>query len=67
MKAEHIELYEQALEHEQKQANKWFTEANNLLAQFRMAQSHYKHHRDERDRLQNLVVRWKGQTNGNRI
>ncbi|MGU3372659.1 hypothetical protein [Bacillus mycoides] len=61
MKAEHIELYEQALEHEKGQANKWFSEVNNLQAQLRMAESHYKQHTDERYRLQNLVVRWKWQ------
>ncbi|WP_179884264.1 hypothetical protein [Bacillus toyonensis] len=49
MKSEHIELYEQG------QASKWFCEVNNLEAQ-----SHYKHHTEERDRLQNLVTRWKG-------
>lgn len=63
MKAEHIELYEQALHHEQGQASKWFCEVNNLEAQLQIAKSHYKHHMEERDRLQNLVVRWKG--NGN--
>ncbi|ACH42278.1 hypothetical protein PDJ82_25285 [Bacillus cereus group sp. TH43LC] len=65
MKAEHIELYEQALSHEQGQASKWFCEVNNLEAQLQIAKSHYKHHTEERDRLQNLVTRWKGQTNGN--
>ncbi|MDR4987191.1 hypothetical protein RGU74_27225 [Bacillus cereus] len=60
MKAEHIELYEQALEHEQGQASKWFCEVNNLEAQLQIAKSHYKHHTGERDRLQNLVTRWKG-------
>ncbi|MGG5737761.1 hypothetical protein [Bacillus cereus group sp. IBL03679] len=63
MKAEHIELYEQAFEHEKKQANKWFSEVNNLQAQLRMAESHYKHHTEEKYRLQNLVKRWKGQGN----
>ncbi|WP_426940703.1 hypothetical protein ACQCPO_30585 (plasmid) [Bacillus mycoides] len=63
MKAEHINLYEQALTHEQGQASKWFCEVNNLEAQLQIAKSHYKHHTEERDRLQNLVVRWKGQGN----
>ncbi|OUB55571.1 hypothetical protein [Bacillus thuringiensis] len=63
MKAEHVELYEQALNHEQGQASKWFCEVNNLEAQLQIAKSHYKHHMGERDRLQNLVVRWKGQEN----
>ena len=63
MKAEHIELYEQALHHEQGQASKWFCEVNNLEAQLQIAKSHYKHHTEERDRLQTLVTRWKGQKN----
>ncbi|MGI0534971.1 hypothetical protein KFD70_22030 [Bacillus pfraonensis] len=61
MKTEHIDLYEQALNHEQGQANKWFCEINNLRAQLQMAESHYKHHKEESERLQTLVMRWKGQ------
>ncbi|PGX99901.1 hypothetical protein COE15_14590 [Bacillus cereus] len=63
MKAEHIELYAEALNHEQGQANKWFCEINNLRAQLQMAESHYKHHKEESERLQTLVMRWKGQGN----
>ncbi|PFQ42795.1 hypothetical protein COK05_24410 [Bacillus cereus] len=63
MKAEHIELYEQALHHEQGQSSKWFCEVNNLEVQLQIAKSHYKHHTEERDRLQNLVTRWKGHKN----
>ncbi|MBD5798189.1 hypothetical protein BHU24_21025 [Bacillus pseudomycoides] len=63
MKAEHIELYAEALNHEQGQANKWFREINNLQAQLQMAESHYKHHKEESERLQTLVMRWKGQGN----
>ncbi|PED73024.1 hypothetical protein COL30_11900 [Bacillus pseudomycoides] len=63
MKAEHFELYVQALGHEQGQASKWFREINNLEAQLQMAQSHYKHHTEESERLQTLVMRWKGKGN----
>ncbi|WP_459503054.1 hypothetical protein [Bacillus sp. C1] len=63
MKAEHIDLYEEALNHEQGQASKWFCEINILQAQLQLAESHYKHHKEESERLQNLVMRWKGNEN----
>ncbi|WP_319618448.1 hypothetical protein [Bacillus cereus group sp. BfR-BA-01700] len=63
MEARHIDLYEEALEHEKGQAIKWFDEVNRLKAEWQMAESHYKHHKEESERLQIVVTKGKEQLN----
>ncbi|HDR7980311.1 TPA: hypothetical protein QC443_002590 [Bacillus cereus] len=63
MEARHIDLYEQALEHEKGQAIKWFDEVNRLRAELQMAESLYKHHKEESERLQIVVTKGKEKLN----
>lgn len=63
MEARHIDLYEEALEHEKGQAIKWFDEVNRLKADLQMAESLYKHHKEESERLQIVVTKGKEKFN----
>lgn len=56
---QYIDLYEQALEHSQGQATKWFDEVNNLETQLVLAKSQYKHHKEDSERLQLMIAKWK--------
>ncbi|PED84328.1 hypothetical protein CON65_02530 [Bacillus pseudomycoides] len=63
MEARHVYLYEEAARHEQEQANKLFSKVQQLESQLLIAKSQYKHHKEESERLQIMVKRWKEQEN----
>ncbi|MGX5576232.1 hypothetical protein [Bacillus toyonensis] len=49
------EIYMEALEHEKKQYKKWELEILRLQQELAIATSHLQHHKNEHNRLQDII------------
>ncbi|MGX5575987.1 hypothetical protein ACWKTS_32665 [Bacillus toyonensis] len=53
------EIYMEALEHEEKQCEKWELEILKLQQELNLATTYLQHHKNEHNRLQNIINRQK--------